>query len=207
MAFFEQFGKRVSDLGQGVATKTKNFSEITRLNSAISEQEQQIGRAYAAIGQSYYDNHKADPNAEEQEKITFINDAKQRIAQYQEQIKQIRGIAACPSCGAEISSTAPFCSACGKSTGFVPPQQKRTCPVCGASLSEGAVFCTACGNRVEQPASVQAPPAFGSTPVQTAPVFQPVQAAPQERVCPVCNAKLEPDAQFCTSCGTQVPNL
>lgn len=206
MAFFEQFGKRVSDLGQGVAAKTRNFSDITRLNSLISEQEQQITNAYLAIGQSYYANHKDDPEGEEQEKIAYINDALQRVAQYQEQIKLIRGIATCPNCGAEISAMAPFCSACGKSTGFAPAQPKRTCPVCGAQVNEGTAFCTTCGNRLDQQEPTPMEPI---RPVQQGPAAypEPAQQGTQERLCPICHARLENGVQFCTTCGAHVPTL
>ena len=39
MAFLEQLGKRLSDAGQGAAQQAKNFTDVTRLFSAISVKE------------------------------------------------------------------------------------------------------------------------------------------------------------------------
>lgn len=39
MAFFEQIGKKITNAGQNVAQQTKNFTDVTQLNSAISERE------------------------------------------------------------------------------------------------------------------------------------------------------------------------
>ena len=89
MAFFEELGRRVSDFGQGVATKTKNFSDVSKLNSAIADLERQIANAYAGIGKAYYEAHKDDPNAEQREGIAYINSAMEQIHQNQEQVKVI----------------------------------------------------------------------------------------------------------------------
>ena len=193
MAFFEELGRRVSDFGQGVATKTKNFSDVSKLNSAIADLERQIANAYAGIGKAYYEAHKDDPNAEQREGIAYINSAMEQIHQYQEQVKVIRGIVKCPHCGADVSATAPFCSSCGKSTGFAGA--KIVCPVCGAQMAPGTAFCTACGNRLPQQAAAQ--PANAQPPVQP-------QQPPAERYCPNCHAKLAPGDTFCTNCGAGV---
>lgn len=192
MAFFEELGRRVSDFGQGVATKTKNFSDVSKLNGAIADLERQIANAYAGIGKAYYEAHKDDPNAEQREGIAYINSAMEQIRQYQEQVKVIRGIVKCPHCGADVSATAPFCSSCGKSTGFAGA--KIVCPVCGAQMAPGTAFCTACGNRLPQQA---AQPANAQPPVQP-------QQPPAERYCPNCHAKLAPGDTFCTNCGAGV---
>ena len=54
MSFFDQIGKRITDAGQGVAQQTKNFADVTRLNSAISDKEKRISQLYQSIGKTYY---------------------------------------------------------------------------------------------------------------------------------------------------------
>jgi pSer/pThr/pTyr-binding forkhead associated (FHA) protein len=54
----------------------------------------------------------------------------------------------CPSCSQELGSAVPFCSACGKATGF-SPAPSATCGSCGAGYQEGIDrFCMRCGSAV-----------------------------------------------------------
>ena len=48
--FLDGIGKRLSDAGQGVAKHTKNFTEVTRLNGAIAEQERQAAALLRELG-------------------------------------------------------------------------------------------------------------------------------------------------------------
>ena len=113
MAFFEQIGKRLTDVGQGVAQQTKNFTDVTRLNSVISEKERKISQLYAMLGQAYYEQHREDPAAEEAQTIEELNRTFAEIRQCQEEIRQIKGAVKCPNCGADAAPDALFCNACG----------------------------------------------------------------------------------------------
>ena len=148
MSFLDQLGKKLSDTGQEAATKARNFAEVTRINGLISDTERRISRLYGEIGQSYYERHKDDPAAEEAERISAILSAYGEIAQYQEQIKQIKGVEQCPNCGAEVAAGSAFCNACGAK--LVPPaaQAGRSCPQCGCPVAEDDLFCNSCGPRL-----------------------------------------------------------
>lgn len=153
MAFFEQIGKRLVDAGQGVAQQTKNFADVTRLNSEISEKERKITQLYQTIGQTYYQNHSQAPEPEYRQAVEEIRALLTEIAQHQEEIKQIKGIVKCPSCGADVPLQAAFCNSCGaRMTPGAPPappaEEGRVCPVCGAAVAEGNQFCTHCGSRL-----------------------------------------------------------
>lgn len=54
MSIFEKIGEKLSGAGQGVAQQVKNFADVARLNSIISEKEKQIAQLYIEIGQAYY---------------------------------------------------------------------------------------------------------------------------------------------------------
>lgn len=41
MSIFEKIGEKLSGAGQGVAQQVKNFADVARLNSIISEKEKQ----------------------------------------------------------------------------------------------------------------------------------------------------------------------
>ena len=127
MAFLEQLGKRLSDAGQGAAQQAKNFTDVTRLNSAISDKEKKITQLYASIGQAYYQRHRSDPDAEELQQIEAVNALFAEIAQCQEEIKQIKGVSKCPSCGAGGGAGR---DRAGAPSGGQPPvsQLSRPCP-------------------------------------------------------------------------------
>ena len=155
MAFFEQLGKRITDAGQGAAQQAKNFADVTRLNSAISDKEKKIAQLYQNIGQVYYERHGSDPAPEHQQAVEEIKGLFAEIAQNQEEIKQIKGIVKCPNCGADVPLQAAFCNACGtKMPQSTPPAapapagDMQTCPSCGASLPKGNLFCTHCGAKL-----------------------------------------------------------
>ena len=42
MSIFEKIGEKLSGAGQGVAQQVKNFADVARLNSIISEKESRL---------------------------------------------------------------------------------------------------------------------------------------------------------------------
>lgn len=153
MSFFEQLGKRITDAGQGVAQQTKNFADVTRLNSEISDKEKQIIQLYQSIGQRYYEQNKEAPAPEHQPDVAAIQALFAEIAQRKEEIKQIKGVVKCPNCGADVPAQAQFCNSCGAKMepaqpAEVPAGEVQTCPACGAVLGKDNMFCTHCGAKL-----------------------------------------------------------
>lgn len=159
MAFFDNLGKKISQAGQTAVQKTKEMADIAKLNSSISDEEKKINDSYREIGKLYVSLHDADHEVDFAELIANIHDAEGKIAEYQQQIKDIKGVVRCEKCGAEVSNNAAFCSSCGAPMPVVKPveaeekQEEQKCSKCGAALSPDEKFCTACGNPVEEPAA------------------------------------------------------
>ncbi|MDY2727230.1 MAG: zinc ribbon domain-containing protein [Anaerostipes faecalis] len=154
MAFFEQIGKKITNAGQNVAQQTKNFTDVTQLNSAISEREKKISQLFLNVGQMYYEAHKHDPEAQYQEDITEISNLYSEIAQSQEKIKQIKGVVKCPQCGADVPLNAAFCNACGAriergSAAETNGGVHKICPVCHSTVDPEDSFCNHCGAKIE----------------------------------------------------------
>lgn len=157
MSIFEKIGEKLSGAGQGVAQQVKNFADVARLNSIISEKEKQIAQLYIEIGQAYYEHHKIDPQGEEIERIQKISSLNAEILECKENIKQIKGVTKCPNCGADVSLDAAFCNACGTK---IPPAAKfedissnesgALCPKCHNPVTAGNAFCNHCGTKIEQ---------------------------------------------------------
>ena len=147
--FLDGIGKRLSDAGQGVAKHTKNFTEVTRLNGAIAEQERQAAALLRELGQACYDRHQNDPDYEYAAQIEGIRAAYAQIAQYQAQIRQIKGIRICPECGAEVGPDSAFCGGCGGKMEPPAAESGRVCPKCGSPVDGDSLFCATCGTRLE----------------------------------------------------------
>ena len=197
MSFFDNIGSKASAAGQAAAEKARNFAEVNRLSGVISDHEKRISRLYFEIGQSYYERHKDDPEAEELERIAAITDTNEKIAVCRNQIKTLKGVEKCPNCGADVQNGSQFCNNCG--TRMPPASMKTapkaglTCPTCGTELESDAAFCFNCGTKL---APTPAP----------APAPAPAEPAVDElkRSCPNCGTELESDAAFCFNCGTKL---
>ena len=153
MDFFEKIGRRLSDAGQNVAQQTRDFSDVTKLNSAISDREKRISQMFLQLGQSYYERHKSDEQAEELDIIEQINALYSEISVNQEKIRQIKNVVKCEKCGADLPPKASFCNVCGVKVNQAPPvstnvETGRVCPVCHAVIGADNLFCVHCGAKL-----------------------------------------------------------
>jgi len=176
MGFFDDFGKKISDASQGAIAKTKDFADVAKLNSNISDEERRINNAYQQIGKLYFEMHLEDFEDCFKDHFAAINESLGKIQDYRQQITNIKGVVKCPNCGAEVPKDSAFCSSCGT------PVPKQDVPAAEAEV-------------------VSAPEAAPvEAPVEEAPAVE----APVEKKCPSCGATLEDGASFCTNCGTKV---
>ena len=57
MGFFEDIGKKVADVGQKTVQKTKEMSDILRLESLVTKEENKLEQIYSQIGKMYVELH------------------------------------------------------------------------------------------------------------------------------------------------------
>ena len=187
MAFFETLGGKIINAGQSIAQSTKNFADVTKLNSTVSDYEKQIMDLYTIVGKAYYDRHKDDANAVERQRIMAINSLFQQIDGLKQQIKEIEGLTKCPNCGGDVPRDALFCNNCGSK--IVKETSGRHCSNCGMPIAADSMFCAHCGSRVEQ---------------EAAKVENTEIPAGEQKFCPVCHATITDEDVFCSGCGTPV---
>ena len=149
---FNDLGKKISQAGQTAVQKTKDITDIARINGMIAEEEKQMDNNYYQIGKLYVALHKNDFEIDFEEMITAVFISQAKIEEYRKQIGDIKGVIWCEKCGAEISSNAAFCSACGAPA--LNKEEKdgaklNKCSNCGAEIAEKKSFCTACGIKLK----------------------------------------------------------
>lgn len=113
MDFFQKLGNTLSNTGKDIAKKTKDMSDISRLNHEITKQQEQIDRTYSEIGKLYFQNYSTVDYPELKELCDSIKEANQKIEDLKAEITQIKGIINCPKCNSEVSTSAMFCANCG----------------------------------------------------------------------------------------------
>ena len=159
MPFFEDIGKKITNMGQSAIEKTKCSTETLRLNNQIREEQHLCKDLYQQIGQQYAQQYETNPDPAFEPLMKQLHDAQERIASYQEQI-QIKKAAVsriCSKCGSPLAPDALFCASCGAkledtAEAETPPQETapvpKTCPKCGQQLSPDTKFCPICGKKM-----------------------------------------------------------
>lgn len=192
MAFFDDLGRKISQAGQSAVQKTKDMTDVARINGAIAEEEKKINNSYFQIGKLYVANHPDDYESEFAGMIGAIRESEIKIRDYRQQVQEIKGVVRCEKCGAEVANNAAFCSSCGAA---MPKQTVAAdadsikCIGCGAMVSKNMRFCTSCGKPI-------------ADSLQSQPTVQPEPPAPKK--CPGCGAEVEEGMSFCSFCGTAI---
>lgn len=192
MAFFDDLGKKVSEAGQKTIQKTKEFSDTSRLNSMISDEEKRINNNYYQIGKLYVALRGNSYEEDFATMISAIYESELKIKEYKKQIQDIKGVQRCEKCGAEVPREAAFCSSCGVAMPKIlvaNTEEYIKCENCNAIVKKGMRFCTACGKPME---------------LNTATITENNMQVNSEKQCQNCGAKVESDLAFCTECGTKL---
>ena len=203
MSLLDGIGKKIAQTSQNTAQKAKNMAETVKINGMISEEGKRIDNAFLQIGKTYYEVYGENPDQMFIGLLEEINEARERIALYEDQIRQIKGVTNCYRCGGEVAYNAPFCSGCGSPMNTAPmiSSNEGGCNVCATPIKSGAVFCTGCGNKVEQQEEFEQ---LQETPLvsEESQPLNYVEASLSS--CSGCGNNLAEGAVFCLNCGQKV---
>ena len=155
MGFFDDLGKKVTDVSQRAVQKTQEMSEISRINSSIAQNENVINGIYYQIGKLYVDIHGNDAEEPFADMVKTAIELAQQNDAYREKIQDVRGLQRCPKCGAEVSKEFAFCNFCGAPMPIKAINKAAAdavqCPRCGTAVEKGTRFCTYCGQEMPSP--------------------------------------------------------
>lgn len=153
----DDLGKRLTSAGKTTVQKTKELTDIARLNASINEEERAQKNLFLQLGREYFNNHAANPEEAFRETVQEITESLGRVKEMQKRINDIRGMRECEECGAEVRLGAIYCPACGvKLKEYVAPEREagtvpERCTSCGKELSEADHYCPTCGAKIERP--------------------------------------------------------
>ena len=160
MAFLDALGKKITQTGQDVVQKTKETAEVMKFTSLIADEERRMECLYQDIGRHYFALHSESAEEPFTDMVLELKQAQEKITEYNEAIKKIKGISYCPHCNSQIPHDAVFCSTCGAKLEKIVPVDAdtadagRACPTCGSTMPEGYIFCANCGTRYAEDANI-----------------------------------------------------
>jgi ribosomal protein L40E len=158
MGFFDDLGKKANKLSQDVAKKTKNISEIARLNREINITKNKINDEYKNIGSQVYEGLLAGKqDARFKDAFKTIKESIEFITNSEDRILELKEITVCPECGEELDMECAFCGKCGaKIERPEKPEPEEApaataadvkCKECGAGIPADSDFCPSCGAK------------------------------------------------------------
>jgi hypothetical protein len=145
-------------------------AEISNLKIQIREEERQIRRSFAGIGEKYCELHGDDPEPEMVEDIQKILDAKEHIEELKENIAKLDQSRVCPNCSSRMPDKGMFCPICGNRYPDPEPEEETV-------ETEEA--------PAEEPAKAEEAPAEEPAKAEEVPAEEPeasVEEAPEEQV-------------------------
>ena len=113
MSLWDNITQKAAAVTDKAVHQAKNFTEQVKLRNQISETQSTITDCYTQIGKQYAAAHPEDFDEAYAPMMAAIAGANRQIASLQEQLRDLKEVALCPKCGAEVGREAAFCSACG----------------------------------------------------------------------------------------------
>ena len=221
----------INRAGEKAYQKKFEATEITKYGNMISDEEYNINMCYAKVGQAYLESCEKVPE-EYEPFMESIKNSMNKIEEYKNNIRELKGLVVCEKCKEEVSVQSPFCPNCGNKM----PERKIAlpdtvvCVGCSALINPTMRFCPVCAMPVEHSLNIvlanrqaQQEP----TPqIQTGPVcsnckkpighgtkfciycgtsvMEEIQNQTSSDVCPGCGTAIRQDTNFCTSCGRKI---
>lgn len=116
MGFFDQIGKKATEMYQGAKDKTTQISSELKLKSKITDEKDKISKTYSEIGKlvfEEYTKNSSDFSNEVANKCREIIASKEAIENLNKEIMSLKDAIVCPKCGETIGKDSDFCPKCG----------------------------------------------------------------------------------------------
>jgi rubrerythrin len=124
MAFFDNLSKKVGEAAKTAAKKSGELVETTKVNMAISSEEDKIKDIYTEMGKYTYSKYKGGENVDAAmlQSCQQIDGIEENIVSLKEKLMQIKNSKLCPNCGQQVELSTVFCPKCGSNLGMTQGQ-------------------------------------------------------------------------------------
>jgi len=146
MSFFDQIGKKISNVSSNAIDATKSLAEIQKLTNEMNNSNKTIDKIYKEIGEQYFISHRDEASGDFGDQIQEINSIAAHMEELQAQIDRIK---------AERDAAKAAGKAAEADEQEAKTTEKRFCPNCGAQVPADSIFCIKCGAKLEKPAPAQ----------------------------------------------------
>ena len=130
MELWEKISATVTNTGREVAGKAKELAEIAGLNAKIASEEAAIEKCLKEVGRFMYEHRENPCDNGLEERFKLVDEHYAQIAALKAQIRKIKGVKQCESCGAEVKAGVPFCGMCGHAVPEEVPEEVVAEEVC-----------------------------------------------------------------------------
>ena len=115
MSVLNDFTKVVTDTAKTVGKKSSDMMEVTKLNLAISAEEEKIEKQLFEIGRKVYEQFTESETADEPvlELCKDVQFMENSITDMRTRILNLRKIKECPTCKEMLDLDMAFCFKCG----------------------------------------------------------------------------------------------
>lgn len=115
MAMLDEFKDKAGDVVNVAGKKMGDAYNVTKVRLAIADKQSSLRNLYKELGEIVYRNYKGgdDDFRETEDKIAEIDLLNESIEELRSEYRQIKNIAICPSCRAEVAGDMNYCPRCG----------------------------------------------------------------------------------------------
>lgn len=108
--------KYVGEGAEAVAKKSEEIIEVSKLNIAISSEQNMIKEIYEKIGRKIYKKYRENKTIDKEliEKCEQISEIEKDIEDIKKKILKIKSRKQCKYCDCSMEKSAAFCPKCGK---------------------------------------------------------------------------------------------
>lgn len=205
MDFFDDINKAIENAGNTAKQKTRDLTDIVKMNNAIKEEEKNLQDIYRSIGEIFVKKYYSETEKSLRNLVSQARETEQNIELYTTKVQEIKKVDTCPKCGKEIQSGAAFCMHCGTPVEDLhkySTSEEPTYPAVANQQTEAAKCMEAPAKINMQSTENQVVSSDSMTETTRTDTMEKKNTTKALRFCTKCGNQLEEGEKFCIHCGT-----
>ena len=90
MTFFEEFGKKVLNIGETAAEKTKEVAGFAKMNVKILDVQNKLDKAYIEVGKKYLSLHPENEEEDMMAVVTVVYELEDQLTELRAQLQELK---------------------------------------------------------------------------------------------------------------------